>query len=71
MENVAEKLYNALRLARVTVEFTKDICSDHLSKKLAIQLREIDHAIKLYENHRAIERHNRNVVDLVNDAMRR
>ena len=69
METVAEKLYNALKMAKATVEFTRDICSNHLSKKLVIQLREIDHALKAYENHLAIERHNRNVVDLVNKAM--
>ena len=71
METVAENLYKALRLARVVVDCYSEICSKAMAKKMAIQLREIDHALKAYENHLAIERHNRNVVDLVNKAMGR
>ena len=69
METVAENLYTALRLARVVVGCYSEICSKAMAKKMALLLREIDHALRGWENHLAIERNNRNVVDLVNKAM--
>jgi hypothetical protein len=69
METVAENLYKALRLARVVVEFYENICSPGMAKTLRKDIEEIDRALKAYDDFLVIERHNRNVVDLVNKAM--